>query len=589
MENILKNCKRIYLKLGIKMKLLILLASTALVVYSISFLTSQIVFHSYDEQLNSDSTQILGLYALNIENQLQKIDKFSSSIVTSNYVQENFMTVNSSTDEYEHYRAVNNLHDTFTSQGYFESYIFSVDFIDLHGNTYPFGASRSWNNPESIKFLKESLKGANGKILWLTPDDSDYILGIRNIVPLRSTNMESLGVLVVEIDPNQLFGDMYKISKSHNPSGLVVLSENKPIYKKNIDFDVDSEKIKLLLSSEIAENEYSVHEFNKQKYLTAAVKSKFNDWTFVYLMSYKDIFDGITNTRILMSLIFMLSLVLIIYLGYKFSGSIVNPIVALSGKMKKIESGNFKIAPFELELSETDEVHTLQKNFDIMIKKIDKLIEEDYLKQILISKTKYNMLQAQINPHFLYNTLETIKCLSHLNEQGKVSVMIDDLAKLLRTTLSHEDVITIEDELVILRSYVNIQKVRYEERLMYEENISANLKKLKIPKMVLQPLVENAINYALDAMDEPCHISVKSVELYDHFQITVEDNGPGVDKDFLSKLKHGKIEHKGNGIGLKNIDDRLKFLYGSQYGIYIASEKGVGTHVSLRMPKQGDE
>jgi two-component system sensor histidine kinase YesM len=292
-----------------------------------------------------------------------------------------------------------------------------------------------------------------------------------------------------------------------------------------------------------------------------------------------------------MLLIFGLLFSSTVYLSMRLARSLTRPIEQLTAKMKQVENGEFKMADEAANVSQrTDEIGVLQKNFAIMIKKIDTLIKEDYTKQILIKDAQLKALQAQINPHFLYNTLDSINWLAKVNGQGHISAMVESLGNLMRNAISgKEPIITLEEEVQLLKDYLTIQKMRFGERLRYQLDIDREWLGLKVPKLTLQPIVENSINYGLEKTLTECRITVMAVSQADSLKIMVTDNGPGIPEEILEKLAQGEIKPKGSGMGLENIDHRLKLIFGEEYGLCITSELGKGATVTIRIPKGGEQ
>ncbi|NRG34939.1 sensor histidine kinase, partial [Niallia circulans] len=196
-------------------------------------------------------------------------------------------------------------------------------------------------------------------------------------------------------------------------------------------------------------------------------------------------------------------------------------------------------------------------------------------------------LQAQINPHFLYNTLESINWQAKMNRQTDISSMVESLGYLLRNAISAKnDAVLLEEEIFIVDHYIRIQKYRYGDRLTFHKMIPPETKNCYIPKLMIQPLVENAIHYALEQMIEPCKITVRAVLRENNLHITVEDNGPGMEEELLARVRKQEVKTRGTGIGLYNIDSRIKLLYGEEFGLIIKSKRGTGTQVHLIIPNK---
>ena len=203
--------------------------------------------------------------------------------------------------------------------------------------------------------------------------------------------------------------------------------------------------------------------------------------------------------------------------------------------------------------------------------KIDTLIYENYEKQLLLKDTKYKMLQAQINPHFLYNTLNTLNWMVRGGKNADVSKMILELGKLLRAAFAKE-------------SYT-IQKFRYQNRVEFETYMSEDTGGYMVPRMILQPLVENSIYYGVDKSLSTCVIRVRAEVKDTWIVLSVEDNGSGMEAEELEEVRKGTITPKGHGIGLKNIRERMKMAY-EDSGFVIESRPGEGTRIEIWLPKQ---
>jgi two-component system sensor histidine kinase YesM len=277
---------------------------------------------------------------------------------------------------------------------------------------------------------------------------------------------------------------------------------------------------------------------------------------------------------------------LIILMGVRFALDLTRPLERLTKEIKLVESGNFNLPrDYRQGPERRDEIGAIQHDFEIMTGKIDELIRENYIKQLVIKDTQMKALQAQINPHFLYNTLESINWMAKVNGQADISLMAESLGNLLRGALkAKENTVSVGEELTLLQNYINIQKIRYEERLDFRMLVDDELKKYRIPPLTLQPIVENAIVYSLEKMNDVCLITVQFVTCDGNIKVFIKDNGPGIEPELLGRINSGEFKPRGFGIGLKNINERLKLVFGDEYGISVHSIQGTGTMVELLIP-----
>lgn len=269
----------------------------------------------------------------------------------------------------------------------------------------------------------------------------------------------------------------------------------------------------------------------------------------------------------------------------KLAHMIVKPLEHLTESMQIVENGDFDQAREFLGTSmQKDEIGLMTQEFRMTLDKIDNLIHENYEKQLLLKDTKYKMLQAQINPHFLYNTLNSINWMIRAQKNDEAAEMTVALGTILRSALSKQQYVTIEEELDSLKKYMTIQEYRYRKRVAFSVECEASGRFL-IPHMTLQPLVENSIYHGVEKMLTPCTISVTIKEDAERIAITIDDNGPGMTEDELEAVRSFNAEPKGHGIGLKNIYERLKMAFEQDADFNISSVCGKGTTVTIRIPK----
>ena len=387
---------------------------------------------------------------------------------------------------------------------------------------------------------------------------------------MRATeNMESLAVLFIRIDLDNLI-NRYISMESNYKSNLLIVSDNMIIYDNMDDLDFD---IKEFLKNRV--HSYYIENINNKKYLIYYGTSMYTDWTYVNILPYDNIFQSITKMRTTMIIVLILVLIVTTFFSTRFANSITKPIITLSNKMGKVRDGNFDISPSDNNnVYYNDEIGQLDYDFNVMVNRINALINENYVKQLLIKETELKALQSQINPHFLYNTLASINGLAKMNGQSKISTMVKSLSNLLRCAIKNKEiVITIKEEIDLLNDYITIQKIRYGERLNFSFTIAdEQILDCSILKLSLQPIVENSIAYGLENLTGECKISVRVNRFDDLIRIDVTDNGPGMSEEVLNKLRNMKHESKEFGIGLKNIDKRIKLIFGEGYGLTFDSQ-----------------
>lgn len=267
--------------------------------------------------------------------------------------------------------------------------------------------------------------------------------------------------------------------------------------------------------------------------------------------------------------------------------SITEPISGLCEMTRQAGKGDFAVRAPE---GGNDELAVLNQGFNQMVERIGNLVEDIRVEQLNLRATELKLLQAQINPHFLYNTLDTIIWLAEAGQKEQVVMMVSTLSDFFRTTLSKgRDYITVKEETAHIRSYLTIQQFRYRDILEYEIDIPEELEEYQILKLTLQPLVENALYHGIKNKRGLGHILVSGKKQGDHLVFTVRDNGKGMDPErlaYVQRLISGELkdEDAPSGFGLFNVNQRLQLNYGPEYGLILASEEGEWTEVNVIIP-----
>lgn len=270
------------------------------------------------------------------------------------------------------------------------------------------------------------------------------------------------------------------------------------------------------------------------------------------------------------------------------SSSLSRPLENLMYTIQEIKTGDTKL---RAEVEKNDEIGELGRNFNEMLDQMDELKEKEYQAKQLLDQAEYKALQAQINPHFLYNTLDTMSSIAELKNCVEVSRLSQSLSNIFRYSLNmKEPFSTVGQELMHLKNYIYVMSVRMQNQIQYVFEIDEGVQTDKLPRLSLQPLVENAINHGLRNKRGEKKVQIRVALQGEELLISVADNGVGMDASKMNEsLEKNEITYveKGSSIGLHNINARLKMLYGEQYGIHIESKIGEGTHVYMSLPRRG--
>jgi two-component system sensor histidine kinase YesM len=328
-------------------------------------------------------------------------------------------------------------------------------------------------------------------------------------------------------------------------------------------------------------------DFQGEKRIMTIRNISFTSWKMVGI-SYVD--ELTANKRDLGSFILIITLFCIIFeiLASMFiSAKISLPIKKLERQMKKVENGDFDI---NLEVKGEDEVKHLSKSFNLMIARIKQLMSQIIIEQEAKRKSDFKALQAQINPHFLYNTLDSIIWMNENRNYEGVSTMVSALAKFFRVSISKgHEIISVSDEIDHVTSYLIIQKIRYKDKFDFTIEAQPEVLHKKTLKLILQPIVENSIYHGINQIQEKGEIKITAAIEANRIIYRISDNGYGIPPEVLKNIldQESKSSHS-SGVGLKNVNERIKLCYGNEYGIKIESELDVGTTAIIEIPLDDD-
>jgi len=567
--------------LKIKHKLSLLIAAVVAVTFAFTVIVQQYAFSLYDSQLYQKSAQVLNLSSSAIETELKRLEHVSYTIIADTQLQNMLQSIRTSESDYDRLVLRQRVLDRLFSYAGSESSILSLSLFDSRGLEHAAGNLVAIDSAKKARLIHLAREG-EGDASWSFPEQRDpALILVREMRSFRDTNfdLEYLGTIVVRIDIRAI------VRKFAQERGDFIMTAGEvPIYP--IEPFVEPASLIRPLGS--ADSGYLIREIEGRSHFFSYSRSRVTGWTYVNVTPYNQIFERILFIKELVVAVFAVIFVGVILLGIRFARSLTRPIEQLMARMKLAERGNFaeaNLLPAEQGPLAMDEIGLLHRTFRLMVERINALITESYSNRLLLKETEFKALQAQINPHFLYNTLQSINWMARVNGQTQISKMVESLGFLLRHSIElKEPMIPLGEELDIVESYVTIQSFRFEERLIFHLDVPQLYRTRTIPKLTLQPLLENAIHYALEPGIDPCTITIRARESTEGFVLVVEDDGPGMAADTLERLRSGELRATGKGIGLLNIDERIKLAFGEQYGLRIDSKLGHGTRIVITLP-----
>lgn len=420
-----------------------------------------------------------------------------------------------------------------------------------------------------------------------TSADSEQLIAVtRKIVDLKT--QKTTGILLLTFTKNEL---------------LSLLNNDIPFNNQIISL-YDSNKNLIASTKDITNiNDGGFDDNNYSKYLNKFSSSPNIDYTndsLQNIICYNNIFstnwiminsiprsdayhmDSLYVVSFVSNLIFCLILFIIIYIF--FLKRIFNPIESLIVNMEnKVESNlNYHFA-----YNKHDEIGVLIKSYNDMKNRINNLININYKTKIEQKELELKQLQNQINPHFIYNTLESIHMMAEINDDSETSTMAEYFGAIIRYSMNRKvNTVKLKEEIEIIENYMYLQKIRFDTLFTIENLVTEDVLECEIIKMIIQPLIENSIYHGLSECDGNGKIIIQAIHIEDNLVITISDNGIGISDNKLISL-NDYINSKNelfNGIALRNINKRLKLNYGSEYGLEVFSVLGKGTSMALTLP-----
>jgi len=484
-------------------------------------------------------------------------------------------------DKLTFYNNVNNLKNVLRTLTLSNKDIQAVSIFDLKGNNYTYELSNGrLDLMEYLPYdtLLALARSAEGRPVWHV----DFEKSQGNIYLTRIINdidtFNEVGLLVIQVNMAPMKNE-YANLQSEIFEEIYLLDPDKQLVFSSEDHVMNTELINF------SERSGVFYEDESKERMISYRKISNPDWYIVTAISKSALLDEVNRFTTIAFVIFI-PLAIILSLFTIFEGlHMVASINTIVSGMEEVSQGKKKV---NIHVDRGDEIGYLAESFNDMTTEIENLVENIYEEQLTRKEVELKALQAQINPHFLYNTLETINWHAQLKGAPEISHMVTALSSIMEATIGRDNkLISLRDELKYIENYISIMTYRYEGRLKFNKKVDPSLLNIKIPRLILQPIVENAINHGIGQSATKSEINVTAEKDNGHILIEICDNGKGMSRVELDKLMD-KINnnHENKSIGLENVNRRLKLFYGEDYGIRIYSEENVFTKVVLDIPEK---
>lgn len=411
-----------------------------------------------------------------------------------------------------------------------------------------------------------------------------WVISSSRVVELTENRDSQMGVLLVDMDFSSISRMMNQINEVGNGQYYYLCNSDGDIiyHPRQIQISDGISRENSIKAASYKDGVYDeTFEGTQRKVIVNTIS--YTGWKLVGVIPYSIFTHEMLNIRYFIAMVTLLMAMMLTIINRVVAERISRPIRKLNHSVMEYEAGK----KLEIYIGGSWEIRHLGYSIQSSYEKSEKLMQEIVCEQNERRKSELDALQSQINPHFLYNALDSITWMIEGERNDEAAFMISQLAKLFRISLSKgHTIISVKDELQHAQSYMNIQRVRYKDAFSVTFDVEPELEKYCAVKLTLQPILENAINYGVDPMDDCGEIRVCVRKEGELLVLSVEDNGIGMSEEEVELLltDNNRVPKHGSGVGLINIHNRLQILFGKEYGLVIESEPDEGTKVSIQIP-----
>lgn len=403
-------------------------------------------------------------------------------------------------------------------------------------------------------------------------DKDNWVISLSR--EIKNEKGKNIGVLLIDVQYKVIEDYLANLDLGRSGFSFILNADHEVVYHEDPAYFQNKTKQQELHQIALDPATYD----RKGQTLTHTYSLRNADWLFVGVSS-QDELTAIKNKLLHIFILFGFGFLVIATVSVVlFTGRITTPFRKLEQAMQDIENG---LTEIPIDRRGCYEAESLSRHFNGMISEIKKLMQEITDKEKDLRRSEIRTLHSQINPHFLYNTLDTIVWMAEFNDSEKVIEITKALAKFFRLSLSGgNELTTVQNELDHVRQYLFIQKERYGKQLVYKIECDPSILQVKMPKIILQPIVENALYHGIRGLDREGIIEICAQKAGSQVVFIIKDNGDGFDVNELLQNNTNKTTKLG-GVGIKNVDERIKLYYGQEYGVTMESVSNQGTTVRI--------
>lgn len=569
---------------------------------AVGFASYLILVSTLKEKANTVMANTVEQIGKNVESRMDIVEMYTFLVFSNERIQ-TLLESNSfkDFDTVSLYAAYKELDSILSYYFYNDKYLLSAVILSVKGGRYVYkDSAANIEMSENPDYLNK-MKMMDGSVQWIGPkqvkDQNGREIGLfavsRVLKDIKNTNpLHSLGRLDLTFSEDML-SDIYESFHTDENSDIMIVDQNGQVisHKDKMLFSLNLGGEPYIESVLSGDDGVFVHKYNNVKSLVSFHKLAELNWWVIEFVPYSYITAQIKYIILLTLLLCGACLLGIYACSLYLSARLAKPLKQLNNAMKEVEKGNFELY---VNVDSRDEVGQIKTHFNRMVRRIDELFKETIHQEREKKKEELKALQYQVNPHFLYNTLNSVRLMAMLSKATHVATMIEALIRMLRNTIGkHGTMVPVSMEIKNIQDFILIQNIRNNNRIEVECHIDENIADCLIPHFLLQPLVENSIVHGFDQKSGKGILVIRGSRWEDDMLFSLEDNGFGMTEVQIRNILTG--ENRGNkytSIGIKNVIDRIKINFGPDYGLNIQSVVGEGTRVVVRLPvirKNGED
>ena len=506
------------------------------------------------------TAELLTHSASSVENRIRQMQDISYNMIASKDIQTLLADFYETDDSYLKSRYIIEL------RAYLNSYFTNqtgVQSVALYLPDYSLVAGNHLTTmrQEKRETLMERSREAGGRGVYDFSADHRVLYFARQIRQSTNLTLKEMAVLMVETDAT------LAVSPPGGETTFCIESRQNAIEMYGAYEWKDGKRVKY---------GYQIIKLDGKRYFVTFLFAEDSDWTYLLLSPYQSLYGRINLLEALIGLALAGVLFIAVVLIGVLSGRLMRPLNRLVGKIRNVDIEQIDLSEEMTRYQKRqDEIGDLYRAFDSMSRHTKRLIVEKYQAEALAKDIRFKALQMQINPHFLYNTLDSIHFFAIINHQREISTLVESLGALLRHSINESnDIVSLREELGIAREYFAIQKIRFSDRLEWAIEVPESLMDVRIPKLTLQPLLENAIGHGIEPSEKRGMIRVDAYRAGEEIIIRVMNNGISAPVEEMRAIVRGEKRKAGAGIGLYNINQRIKLMYGESYGLTFSCADG---------------